>query len=288
MKKEYHIQPNHAGLCVRDYARSVLGLSARTLKNAKYNGSITVTGMSVHTNYVLRAGDVLCFNFPDAGSSTVLAENIPLSVLYEDEDILAVDKPSGMASHPTLTHTSGTLANAVLYYYRTHPFTFRLLTRLDADTTGVAIIAKNALFAAQFPSLQPQKSYYALCVGTPPVPQGLVDAPIDRAPDSILARCVAPCGKPSQTEYRVLSEKNGLSLVEAVPLTGRTHQIRLHLAHIGCPLYGDFLYGTEIPGERTRLHCHAVSFDHPQTGKRMMIEAPLPADFSVYTETSCE
>lgn len=279
MKKEYTVLSAQGGLTVREYVRSFLGLSARALKNAKYNGLIAVNSRPVHTDFRLRDGDVLLLDFPDASSESIVPQDLPLEVLYEDDDVLIVNKPSGMASHPTRTHKDGTLANAVMYYYRAAPFTFRLLTRLDADTTGTAVIAKNALFAAEFVSCEPIKTYYALCVGVPTPREGLIDAPIDRAPDSILKREVSADGKSAQTKYRVLSDDGGLSLVEAQPLTGRTHQIRLHLSHIGCPLYGDFLYGTEISGERTRLHCRAVSFIHPSFGKRLTVEAPLPADF---------
>ena len=249
------------------------------MKSAKYNVTITVNGVSVHTNYVLKSGDLLTLDIPESTSETVVPQEIPIEILYETEDFLIVNKPSGMASHPTLTHKDGTLANAVMHYYRHIPFTFRLVTRLDADTTGVCVIAKNACFAGLFSSLHPVKIYNALCVGTPTPAFGKIDAPIARADESIIKRKIDCSGKPAQTLYRTLTHKNGLSLVEAIPLTGRTHQIRLHLAHIGCPLYGDFLYGTELPGERTRLHCRTVSFSLPQSNSVFEIEAPVPPDF---------
>lgn len=279
MKKEYRIEQKGSGLSVKDYVRGVLGFSARTLKNAKYNGEIAVNGVSVHTDYTLNAGDLLILEVPDVASETIVPQDIPIEVLCETEDFLVVNKPSGMASHPTLTHKDGTLANAVMHYYRSLPFTFRLLTRLDADTTGACIIAKNAYFAGLFSSLCPVKTYNAICVGTPSPEFGKIDAPIARAADSIIKRKIDTTGKPAQTLYRTIEQKNGLSLVEVTPLTGRTHQIRLHMAHIGCPLYGDFLYGTEIPGERTRLHCRKIAFSLPQSEKRIEIEAPLPPDF---------
>ena len=121
------------------------------------------------------------------------------------------------------------------------------------------IIAKNAVFADAFQKSDVKKEYLAICVGCPDNVQGTIDAPIGRA-EGIIKRCVTPSGKQALTEYTVLNSKNGMSLVRAIPITGRTHQIRVHLAHIGYPLYGDYLYGTEIPGERTRLHCEKVSF----------------------------
>ena len=279
MKKSYRISQEYSGMAVRDYARSVLGYSARTFKDAKYRGSITVDGQAVYANYVLSGGQTLCIETPEKPCSRVTAQPIPLDILYEDEDFLFVNKPSGMPAHPSFNHRDKTLANAVAYYYRREPFTFRLLTRLDADTTGVAAIARNAFAAGTFLSCRPQKEYLAVCVGTPDPPEGVIDAPIAHASDSIIRQEIRPDGRPSVTEYRLLRQKDGLSLVQALPRTGRTHQIRLHLASIGCPLYGDFLYGTEVKGERTRLHCETLSFIHPASGKILRVTAPLPQDF---------
>ncbi len=282
MKKRYTItETSGNGMTVKEYVRNVLGMSAGTLRNMKYKGSITVDGENVYSNYVLKSGQLLCLETVETPSETVLPENIPMEILYEDDDFLAVNKPFGMASHPTLTHKTGTLAGAVMYYFLYIPFTFRLLTRLDADTSGVCLIAKNAASAGAFAHDLAQKEYLALCVGTPTIQEGMIDKPIARHPESIIKRRIDASGKPSQTFYSVLSEREGICLVRAKPLTGRTHQIRLHLASIGLPLYGDFLYGTEIPGERTRLHCEKLSFVHPMTKQRVHIVAPMPSDFEV-------
>ena len=279
MKRTVGITSEYDGFCVRDYVRSILGFSSRAFKDAKYHGSITVNDIPVFANCILHTGDVLCLQVAEAGSASVEPRDIPISVLYEDEDYLFVDKPAGMPAHPSFNHKDATLANAVMFYYRDVPFTFRLLTRLDADTTGVAVIAKNAFAAGAFLSCNPQKTYYAFCECRPDPPCGTIDAPIGRAPDSIIKRIVCSDGKPSRTEYEFVAAYGALSLVRVIPLTGRTHQIRLHLSHIGCPLYGDFLYGTEIPGERTRLHCGALSFLHPVSGRYLEVSAPLPEDF---------
>ena len=278
MKKEYLINNLHNGMCVRDYIRSVLGFSARTLKNIKYHGKLSVNGKEVHANFVLTDGMTLTLDFPDEKSETIAPENIPIEVIYEDDDFLAVNKPHGMPSHPSQNHHSGTLANAVMYMYRDKPFVYRVLTRLDIDTTGVVVIAKNAVFADAFQKTEIQKEYLAVCVGVPSDKSGVIDAPIGRA-DGIIKRCVTNDGKPSLTKYEVLSKADGLSLVRAIPVTGRTHQIRVHMAHIGCPLLGDYLYGTEIEGQRTRLHCERLSFVHPITKKETILTAPLPNDF---------
>ena len=280
MTKTYSINPEHSGMTVRDYIRSVLGFSARTLKNLKYNGSITVSGNPVHANFLLNQNDVLVLEFPDEHSETIAPEDIPLDIIYEDDDFLAVNKPYGMPSHPSQNHHLGTLANAVMFRYRDKPFVFRVLTRLDIDTTGVVVIAKNAVFANAFQKCDIKKEYLAVCVGCPSPQKGTVDAPIGRA-EGIIKRCVTSDGKPSLTEYEVLKEQNGHSIVKAVPITGRTHQIRVHMAHIGCPLLGDYLYGTEIPGERTRLHCGQLTFIHPLNGKTTILTAEVPNDIKI-------
>lgn len=281
MKKTYIITKEHSGKCVRDYIRSVLGFSARTLKNLKYNGKITVDGKEALANHILEEGMSMTLEFPEGSSGTIAPENIPVDTIYEDDDFLAINKPHGMPSHPSQNHHSGTLANAVMYLYRDKPFVYRILTRLDIDTTGVVVIAKNAVFADAFQKSDIRKEYLAVCVGTPLQKKGIVDAPIGRA-EGIIKRCVTENGKPSLTEYEVLEEKNGLSLVRAVPVTGRTHQIRVHLAHIGCPLLGDYLYGKEIDGERTRLHCEKLIFKHPVTQKELILQADVPNDIKMF------
>lgn len=278
MIKEYIIEERYDKITVRNYVRSVLGISARTFKNLKYKGSVKADGREVFADYSLSHGTVLRLEFPEERSETVESENIPLDIIYEDSDFLAVNKPFNMPVHPSQNHHTGTLANAVMYRYRSSPFVFRALTRLDIDTTGVVIIAKNAVSAASFAKADVKKEYLAVCRGVPNPHIGTVNAPIGRA-EGIIKRCVSESGKPSLIEYEVLETFGNFSLVRAIPVTGRTHQIRVHMAHIGCPLYGDYLYGEEIPGERTRLHCERVSFVHPSTHKSVLLSAPAPSDF---------
>lgn len=284
VRKEYCIPTEADGRTVKSYVLSTLGFSVRNLKAMKYRGSIVLDGEPVFVTHTVRAGQTLVLEYPEETSETVIPEDIPLDVLYEDDDYLCVNKPHGMPSHPSFNHPTGTLANAVMYYYRDRPFTFRILTRLDTDTTGATLVAKNALSASTFLKCEPQKTYIALCVAAPEPRSGTIIAPIARNPASIISRMVCETGKPSVTRYETLQtwearDGKPCALVQAIPLTGRTHQIRVHLTHIGCPLYGDYLYGTEIPGERTRLHCREVSFRHISTGERICIQAPLPEDF---------
>lgn len=279
MKNIYVIEKEKDGITVKEYIRTHQGFSSRTLKLLKYSGKILVNGKEVFVNHVLSGGETLELQFPQEKSETIVPEDIQLEVLYEDEDYLAVNKKANMPVHPSKGHFTGTLANAVMYRYREKPFVFRVLTRLDSDTTGVVIIAKNAPAAHAFSQANPIKQYVALCEGCPEKQKGEINAPIARD-EGIIKRRVVPNGKLSLTKYEVIKSLNGFSLVRAIPVTGRTHQIRLHFSHIGCPIYADFLYGKEVSGERTRLHCENVSFKHPFSQKNITITAPVPEDIT--------
>ncbi len=255
------------------------GVSSRLLAELKRKGGILKNGVPVTVREAVSAGDVVAIRlFEDAPSEKIVPENIPLAVLYEDEDILAVEKPKNMPVHPSLYHYTGTLGNAVLYRYRDEPFVFRPITRLDIDTTGIVLIARNRL-SAQILSEQMQKgsiqkTYFALLSETPPQKEGLIDAPIGRSGDSIIKREVRSDGKEAVTAYSILRENpDGTCVAEVRPLTGRTHQIRVHMAYIGCPLLYDYLYGTEVAGETLYLHCGRLSFAHPFTGQSLTIKS---------------
>lgn len=276
------IPGKYSGKEIKFILKNHFRLSDRMITRLKKDDGIMLNGNREFVTKTVTKGDMLVLNLPSRASENIVPKNLPLSILYEDEHILAANKPSGMPTHPSLRHYEDTLANACAYYFRSIPFTFRAITRLDRDTTGVVIIAKNAP-AAQRLSLAMQtggirKEYIALCCGVPEPESGSIDAPIKRENAGIMKRCVSPEGRPAVTEYETAEQKDGYSLVRLIPHTGRTHQLRVHLAHIGVPIYGDFLYGTEIPGERTRLHCRSVSFMHPFTGKNMTVSAPLPDD----------
>ena len=261
------------------------GFSGSLITALKKGDCILLNEKKEFVNKVVSFGDVLKISLPQAVSDNIVPNEIPLSVLYEDEDILAVNKPANMPTHPSIGHYEGTLANAVMYYYKDVPFTFRAVTRLDRDTSGVVLIAKHIVSADRLSksliSGELKKEYMAVCDGVPNPQKGVIDAPIKREAEGIIKRCIAKDGKPSLTEYEVIEEKNGLALVKLYPKTGRTHQLRLHLSHIGTPILGDFLYGKEISGERTRLHCHTLRFPHPFSGKVMEILAPLPQDMKL-------
>lgn len=261
------------------------GFSGSLVTALKKGDSILLNGKKEFVNKRVSGGDVLEISLPEMISDNIVPNPIPISILYEDDDILLVDKPANMPTHPSIGHYEGTLANAVMHYYKDVPFTFRAVTRLDRDTSGVVLIAKHIVSADRLSkaiiSGQIEKEYMAVCVGVPTPLIGTIDAPIKREKEGIIKRCIDKDGKPSLTEYEVIKEKDGLSLIKLFPKTGRTHQLRLHLSHIGTPILGDFLYGKELSGERTRLHCHSLSFPHPFSKDIMRVQAPMPEDMKL-------
>ncbi len=270
---------------IKHILKNHFGFSSRLITALKEGDGITLNGKKEFVNKKVSSGDILKITLYDRASKNITPENIPLEILFEDEDLLIINKPPKMPTHTSVYHTTGTVANAVLYYFKDRPFTFRAPSRLDRDTSGVLIIAKNAwsgdCISRAIKNGEFEKEYSAVCVGTPKNRKGTVNAPIKREKEGIIKRIIAPDGKSAVTEYEVLCEKGGLSLIKLHPKTGRTHQIRLHLAYIGTPIYADFLYGRDIDGERIRLHCSSVQFMHPVTKKIMKITAPLPADMDI-------
>lgn len=258
-----------------------LALSGNIIKKLKSTGGILLNGECVHVDKRLSEGDILELIFPQEKSENILPEKMELDIIYEDEDILAVNKSAGMETHPSKGANAGTLANGVVHYFG-DKYTFHVITRLDKDTSGVVIVAKNAVSAHRLSEMmrqhQIQKEYAAVVCGRSENSEGVINAPIKRGEG--IRRIVAPDGKKAITEYKFEKTENDLSFVRLKPLTGRTHQIRVHLAHIGVPIYGDWLYGKQITGERVRLHCERITLCHPSTGKKITIEAPLPQDIT--------
>ncbi len=259
---------------VGKFLKQKLHFSRRMITSLKQTNGIAVNGNAVFSNFIIKNGDSVTVTMPET-KSDILPEKGDLDIVYEDEFLLAVNKPSGIPVHPTLNFQKGTLANFVMYHFKDTPFVFRPVNRLDKDTSGLVLLAKDKHTAfnlsEQLKNKKIRKIYTAVVVGTPPE-SGEIDAPIQRCPDSIIKRCIHPDGKPSKTLFRTLSTDGVLSAVEAEPITGRTHQIRVHFAHIGHPLYADFLYGEEIPDKTFKLHCSTLIFTHPETGKELKIE----------------
>lgn len=251
-----------------------LGLSVTLVKKAKYGG-IILNGNPVTVRARVNEGDKIELYLDSTRSEGIPPMDIPLKVLYEDEDILAVDKPTNMPTHPSKGNNLPTLANAVMGYYGGE-FVFRSVNRLDRDTSGIVVIAKNQISAAALSSSMKkglwQKKYHALVDGIPSPKEATIDAPIERICEGNIKREVRADGKRAITKYRVVNEMNDSSLCEVILLTGRTHQIRVHMSHIGHPLCSDFLYG--VPSKQEYfLRCVEISFPHPKTNKTIVIKA---------------
>ena len=260
-------------ITMMDYLRH-RGLSVTLVKRAKYGG-IHLNGEVVTVRAEVNLGDLIEIYAEDNVSEGIPPMDIPLTVLYEDEDILAVDKPTGMPTHPSKGNNLPTLANAVMGYYG-GDFVFRSVNRLDRDTSGIVIIAKNQFSAGALSSTMKKgmwnKKYHALISGIPTEKSGVIDAPIERVEEGNIKRMVRDDGKRAITEYLVIEEYEKDCLCELHLLTGRTHQIRVHMAHIGHPLVSDFLYGTPSDKEYY-LRCKEISFPHPRTGEILTIKS---------------
>ncbi len=270
------------GKSIKQILRQEYGVSAAILTSLKQReDGVLVNGTPAFVTRILEKGERVTITIRD-GRTEILPSRVPLEILYEDEDVIAVNKPRQMPTHPSQNHHEDTLANALVGYFSGQNFTFRAITRLDKDTSGVVLVAKNPLSGAilveDMKNGKIQKEYLAVTNGMPNPPAGRLEAPIRRLEDSIVLRCVAPDGREAVTEYQTIQEGTELSLVRLKPLTGRTHQLRVHLSYLGCPIYGDDLYGAPQRGEANRLHCGKLHFFHPITEKELVVEAPLPSD----------
>ena len=238
---------------------------------------------------VLKEGDLLTIRLiEDEGSSQILPVHIPLTIVYEDEDLMIINKPAGMPIHPSQGNHDNTLANALCYYFKEKgiPFTYRCINRLDRDTTGLLIVAKHMYSASLLSNMvakrEIHREYLALATGEVPE-EGVITAPIARKEDSTIERVVdEERGEFARTNFRRLEYKNGYSLVSLILDTGRTHQIRVHMKHLGHPLPGDFLYNPDYSFiKRQALHSYRLSFVHPILMKEFEFIAPLPDDMKL-------
>lgn len=276
----YRIGPEHAGITVETYLRRVCGYSSRVLVKLKhYPDGLTLNGEHIRTVDRLSEGDLLGVNFRSF-ESTILATDLCVPVLYEDADVLVFAKPADMPVHPAKKNQENTLGNhyAWIMEERNEPAVFRPVNRLDRDTSGACVVAKHQ-HAASLLNGKVQKSYLALVCGITP-PSGTVDAPIARRDDFDILRMVSPLGQSAVTHYRALGVGGGCTLLRLWLETGRTHQIRVHMSHIGHPLEGDLRYGGR-PDLLTRqaLHCEQVTFSRVEDGSCVTVQAPLPQDF---------
>ena len=275
---------------VHNVLRRSLRLSGTLLRRIKWlEDGILLDGVRVHTRVTVQTGQVLSVRLSDPEHvSEIPPEPLPLDIVYEDRDIVVVNKAAGMTSHPGPGHWHDTLGNALLYHWQEHdPYAdFHPVHRLDKGTSGLMVAAKHP-FAQEYLRLALhsgdfQRTYLAVCDALPRPAAGVIDAPIGRSETSILERMVRPDGQRAVTRYETLSTDGVRSLVRLQLDTGRTHQIRVHMAYLGCPLTGDFLYGREDHGliKRPALHSAALSLHHPVSGETLDFQQPLPPDMA--------
>ena len=282
------VSPDQAGQKVDTLLRRAMGLSGTVIRRIKWlEDGILLDGARVTTGTRVQAAQALSarLSSPGRGGGVAPAPG-PLDIVYEDADLLVVNKSPGVLCHPGHGHFSDTLGNFILDYYvrMDLPAGFHPVHRLDKGTSGLLVTAKHPhaqeVLKRQLHTPAFRRVYLAVCDGIPKKAQGLIDVPIGRVPGSLMARRVDPAGQPARTRYQVLCRTQRRALVRLDLETGRTHQIRVHMSYLGCPLTGDFLYGTENRDliARPALHSSELSLLHPITGQEMHWTLPLPED----------
>ena len=265
-------------------------LSRSSIQKMIKNGELTVNGKTEKTSYQVKMDDIIAFTLQDPVELDIKAENIPLSVLYEDDDVLIVDKPKGMVVHPAAGHAEGTLVNALAYYCKGKLSGINgvlrpgIVHRIDKDTSGSLVVCKNDVahqgLAEQFQVHSITRKYYCICCGNIKEDEGTIDKPIGRHPMERKKMCIAENGRRALTHYRVLERFGKYTYLECRLETGRTHQIRVHLASIGHPILGDLVYGKQdYKGIGQILHAGVLGFAHPVTGEWVEVTSELPAYF---------
>jgi 23S rRNA pseudouridine1911/1915/1917 synthase len=289
MSGEYHLRATRDGERLdRFVSENCPGISRTHAHKLITEGLITVNGQSAKASHRLNTGDAVAVIIPPEPPATMAPEDIPLDIIYEDADLLVVNKPAGMTVHPAPGHPGHTLANAVLAHFpelKDEDNTLRpgIVHRLDKDTSGLIVVAKSraaqANLADQFKARTVKKSYLVLVRGRLMPETGTIEAAIGRDPRNRQRMAVVTRGREARTTYRVIKYTGKYSLLEIKPETGRTHQIRVHLAAIGYPVVGDATYGVKNPHlARQFLHASKLGFDLPSTGERVEFEAGLPGD----------
>ncbi|MBB6443560.1 RluA family pseudouridine synthase [Bacillus benzoevorans] len=283
---QWTIDSLNEGKLVREFLKEQQ-ISKTALTDIKFkNGRIMVNNQDVTVRYPLQLGDQITVQFPDEEPSEgVKGEKIPLEIIYEDEYLLVVMKPPGMNTIPSREHPSGSLANALIGYYEQIGLsaTAHIVTRLDRDTSGIVLVAKHRhthhLLSEQQRKGTVKRTYEAFAHGVFLEPEGRIDQPIGRKSDSIIERMVREDGQYAVTNFSVKKSCSHFTWLALQLETGRTHQIRVHLAYIGHPLLGDDLYGGNLDWiKRQALHCRKISFVHPFMGKRVTFTSDLPED----------
>ncbi|MBE6548828.1 MAG: RluA family pseudouridine synthase [Ruminococcaceae bacterium] len=300
---EYVVEKEYAGKTVREIIKRPLCISAATLKHLKFiDNGIMLNGNHVTVRAIVNEGDILSLATEDTKEQEKLTPvDLPLDIAYEDTFLVVPNKPANMPTHPSRDHYDDTVANALAYRYEKMgiPFVFRPINRLDRNTSGLLLIARDRLSANTLSDSmrkkEIKKQYVAILDGVPKEHEGIIDTYIRRTEESIIVRenCKeGEGGDRAVTEYKVLLSENGHSVVYANPITGRTHQIRVHFAGIDCSITGDDMYGHESEYiSRHALHSHILEFPHPKSEELISIKAPLPEDMlkllsSIFSENA--
>lgn len=284
---DYIIDKENEGLRIELYLKR-RGYSHQNLVTIKHMPeSILLNGKFSYMNQKLSAGDRLTVKISETKSSEKIPPiHLPLSIVYEDEDIIVINKPAGMPIHPSLNNYTNSMANALAWYYEEQgkPFIFRCCNRLDRDTSGLTVVSKHLVSGNILSSMVSRREfhreYLAIVRGHVTPESGTINAPLARKPGTIIERAVDwEHGETAITHYKVVDQKNGHSLVSLKLETGRTHQIRIHMKYLGYPLVGDYLYNPDMEYiSRQALHSHKIAFTHPITGEPMEFTVPLPED----------
>lgn len=291
---ERSVEKSFEGRKIREYLKEEMGLSSRFIRGAAMDKRIIVNNAPVRMNYVLKENDNISISLNKKESQNIEPEKIEIDIVYEDSEIIVVNKRPNMVVHPTKRYQSGTLANALLYYFKetNQDCIVRLVSRLDMDTSGLIIIAKNQYAHMELSNNMQQneieKRYLALVHGHMEEIEGTIDKAIYRPElEGNMKRVVDERGQRSITHYKVVERLKDADLVECLLETGRTHQIRVHLSSLGHPIYGDTLYGDESDSEiisRQALHAYGLNFKSPRTKKPLELRAELPKDIKVLLE----
>ena len=289
---EYEIPSEYDGANITTVLKQHFKISTNLIKDLKkYKEGIQVNGEHKRVVDFVAKGDILKITIRDTASENIVPTDIPLDIVYEDEHVLVINKLPNMPTHPSMGNYENSLANGVMYYYKSkgEERVFRAVNRLDKDTSGLMAVAKNSYIHArlgeEIQKKELKRKYMCIVCGDVEH-DGTVDAPIRRADGSVINRIVAPDGQRAVTHYRVIKRYGEYTLLEMKLETGRTHQIRVHMAYIGHPLVGDWLYGTEDHNiaKRQMLHSCYLCFTHPITGQIMEFKDEMAEDMRAFIE----
>lgn len=286
---DYIIDEDSAGLRVEQFLRRKRYSGQNLSEIKRMPKSILVNGVHYYMRQELSTGDHLQVRICETqNSEKIPPTKLPLDIIYEDEDLLVLNKPAGMPIHPSLNNYTNSIANALAYYFQSQgkPFIFRCCNRLDRDTSGLTIVSKHLVSGSILSDMtkyrEVHREYLAIARGSVTPFEGTIQAPLGRKEGTIIERTVDwEHGEDAVTHYKVVKEANGHSLVSLRLETGRTHQIRIHMKYLGYPLIGDYLYNPDMEYmTRQALHSHHMEFAHPITGEHMSFTAPLPEDMA--------